>query len=371
MASQLFINLKQIDVNCTNPNNSCNYLSSNIILNNLPKLNTIDNVITVTTNNINPGNENTSQTGVNKVNFFNKMQDKDLTENKMYIKLFKDDAINKSKYTIPRETSSIILKNYNKRSKINSSKNSLNNLNLNLKNHFLSLLSLNIRSLENKIDSFNMLLKDIDISFDVITLNETWLSHKSVSKIDLQNYNFIAMNRPDKRDGGLAMYISDKYNFFERKDLYLNQNINNVTAEIQIIEINEKVKQSKHIIIINIYRPPNKSCDNFIKLITELIITISKENKICYITGDVNINLLNDTQDTAAYDLIANLLSFNFHPIITKATRVTKNSMSLLDIIFTNNKAYSKSAIIISDISDHFPVAIFQNYTLNKVKNST
>lgn len=97
---------------------------------------------------------------------------------------------------------------------------------------------------------------------------------------------------------------------------------------------------------------------------------VSKENKICYILGDININLLNDAQDTAAYDLITNLSLLNFNPIITKATRVTKNSMSLLDVIFTNNKALSKSTIIFSDISDHFPITLFQNLSITKVKNS-
>lgn len=128
--------------------------------------------------------------------YYNKMKLIDLTEYKIYDKLFKDEPVNKSIYASPNAT-----KMYKApHPSINSITTNSLKLNNNLKNNNIqiSILSLNIRSLENKIDSLIILLNNIDIPFDVIALNETWLSSKSVSNVDLPNYSFVAKNREKK-----------------------------------------------------------------------------------------------------------------------------------------------------------------------------
>ena len=51
----------------------------------------------------------------------------------------------------------------------------------------------------------------------------------------------------------------------------------------------------------------------------------------------------------------------SFLPLITKPTRIRDTSATLIDNIFTNVLPHPNSAIIISDISDHFPIfACFQ-----------
>ena len=61
-----------------------------------------------------------------------------------------------------------------------------------------------------------------------------------------------------------------------------------------------------------------------------------------------------------------------FLPMITKPTRITAHSATLIDNIFTNNTTVSsKSGLIISDISDHLPIfsIVFGDY-LRKDSNS-
>ena len=48
--------------------------------------------------------------------------------------------------------------------------------------------------------------------------------------------------------------------------------------------------------------------------------------------------------------------SQSFMPLINKPTRITKTTASLIDNIFTNMYVQAISGIIISDISDHFPI---------------
>jgi hypothetical protein len=51
--------------------------------------------------------------------------------------------------------------------------------------------------------------------------------------------------------------------------------------------------------------------------------------------------------------------TFNLTQLISQPTRVTAHSSTLLDVILTtNNDLVSKSDVICSDISDHFPVVI-------------
>ena len=53
------------------------------------------------------------------------------------------------------------------------------------------------------------------------------------------------------------------------------------------------------------------------------------------------------------------MLSMGIYPLITKPTRITECSATLIDNIFTNNiKGVNKSGIFISDVSDHLPVFV-------------
>lgn len=51
------------------------------------------------------------------------------------------------------------------------------------------------------------------------------------------------------------------------------------------------------------------------------------------------------------------IFSYGLVPLITKPTRITAHSATLIDNIFTNNtNVLSKNGLIISDLSDHFPI---------------
>ena len=86
---------------------------------------------------------------------------------------------------------------------------------------------------------------------------------------------------------------------------------------------------------------------------------IKAENKIAYLLGDYKINLLNIDKHAASQDLADALFSHSLFPVVTKPTRVTNKSATLIDIIFYNNcveNSRSLAGILYTDISDHFPV---------------
>ena len=86
-------------------------------------------------------------------------------------------------------------------------------------------------------------------------------------------------------------------------------------------------------------------------------LNLNQSNSI--ITGDFNYNLFNIQyhEDTGNYYNI--MTSNSFRTIITKPTRITDNSSTLIDHIWINDMStdHVKSKIILSDITDHLPTA--------------
>ena len=105
--------------------------------------------------------------------------------------------------------------------------------------------------------------------------------------------------------------------------------------ESLFIEINkELLNTDKNVLIGTIYRPPDTDTKEFINKFQIIIESIHRENKWCYLMGDFNINLMNcDTHNLTGefYDLMT---SFVFLPTITRSTRITHNSATLIDNIF-------------------------------------
>ena len=224
-------------------------------------------------------------------------------------------------------------------------------------NHILSMAHFNCRSLKKNFDHFTSYLNCIDIQFSVIGLTETWLRNNECSLLSIPHYTFLSHNRAEKRGGGVGFYIKENVTFKRRFDLDI------FTDDVESIFIEVFCKLTK-IIIAVVYRPPNQSIVNFMNALAIPMETIVNEKKECILLGDFNIDLLNKiSSDTANF--VDTLSTYSLSPLIFKATRVTQQSSTLLDNIFTNNlEQIIQSGIFICDISDHFPVFAFINLDL-------
>ena len=73
--------------------------------------------------------------------------------------------------------------------------------------------------------------------------------------------------------------------------------------------------------------------------------------------GDFNINILNADSHTPTNEFIDLMYSNGLYPLISKPTRITSHTDTLIDNIFTNDLDHSKfSGLLWSDISDHLPI---------------
>ena len=227
-----------------------------------------------------------------------------------------------------------------------------------LDNHNIrfSLCHLNIRSIKQNVTKFETFLEMLNLEFTIIGLTETWLHDHDCNLYSLNGYHIAENHRESCNGGGVAVCIKDCISFTKRCDL----SVFNCDIESVFVEIDKNhVGASKNIVIGTIYRPPGNDLGLFNTEVNNLLDSLNKENKLLYIMGDFNINLLNSDSHHPTGEFLEIMYSNMLFPLITRPTRVTANSAILIDNIFTNNYCsndWSAQGIFVTDISDHYPV---------------
>ena len=88
----------------------------------------------------------------------------------------------------------------------------------------------------------------------------------------------------------MSLYINDHIRYNLRNEM----KIFNEYCESIFIEIKKsQFAFDKNIIVGVMYRPPNTDMKGLNEIIKDLLENIKKENKVCYLMGDYNIDLLN------------------------------------------------------------------------------
>lgn len=227
-----------------------------------------------------------------------------------------------------------------------------------------SITHINIRSLNNKLDSLKQLLNSLYLPFQIIGLTEMWLNDTNEDLFKLNNYDFVNVNRTNGNGGGVGIYIIKDVNCKLRRDLNINDENIMESAFVEIITPNKKNMK-----IGVIYRPPKSKFNLFENEINQILSKINKENKICYLMGDFNTDLLKSEFCDFAGKFFEQLITSSFMPLILKPTRITQHTATLIDNIFTNDieaLESSTNGIIFSDISDHLPIVHVRNYKSQK-----
>ena len=182
---------------------------------------------------------------------------------------------------------------------------------------------------------------------DIIAITETSQKNNFITNVTIDGYaTYYTPSNSNK--GGTALYVNEKFNFIERKDLSAqNDDYESVCVEI-------KNTLSKNIVTGCIYRHPRHNFKDFMHYLENCLIKLTKENKEIYLCGDFNIDLLK-IENNQNYQLFYNMLcSFGFLPKIVQPTRVTDHHSTLIDNIFSNNLIdETKSGNIFLSLSEH------------------
>ena len=232
----------------------------------------------------------------------------------------------------------------------------------------LSVIHMNCRSIENKKDNLINILDTFancatPVSFQFVGVTETWLSRTDFS---IPSYKFVSI--PYKRGGGIGMFVRNDMQYQLRDDLSCITD----SHEMLFVESESDCRptRAKNCIIGVIYRR-HVSQDDFLSAVDNVLDKIYSENKNVILMGDFNSNLLHLTCDGAVQDLYNTLVAQSLTPQITKPTRITEKSATLIDHIWSNiaNKA-RVSACVYTEFSDHLPVCSIYNTSVKYVEKT-
>ena len=221
----------------------------------------------------------------------------------------------------------------------------------------LIIMQLNIRGLYSKLSRLRELLNDVTTGKkpDILLLCETWQNNNSPLPV-LDGYEFISKNRTHRLGGGVCIFVSKKLKFKTRSDLEIDCQ----TIEHCIVEV--KLKK-QNVLVCSRYRAPGQSPTEFLHEYDKLTESMNSTRLPVIVGMDHNLDLLKQRTHHPTKLFVDKLLDSNMVPSITKPTRITKSSATLIDNIFIPLElaAVSASHIIIEDMSDHLPVLLVLN----------
>ena len=188
----------------------------------------------------------------------------------------------------------------------------------------IKLVHQNICGLPNKISQLETFVSDTMSKIDIISLSETHINGPTDNDelYKLPGYTFIKNNRKIGLGGGVGIFLKNGLNYKLRDDLQ-NTHIESIWLEIFVFK-------AKSILFGCYYRPPESSkyfSDDLDQLILEQLETVNHLNKkviINYLSNATNLNV------KRAFN------NLELTQIIKTTTRITEDSSTSIDLIFTN-----------------------------------
>ena len=212
-------------------------------------------------------------------------------------------------------------------------------------------MHLNTQCMTSTFNEFLLTVKQF--SMDVITLSETWLKNNPalLEYVSVPGYSAVFRNRESIKGGGVGAYIDESIQFKRRCDI---ENLHPHLEHLWL-ELPGRNKHSKALIGIMYRSKLILSESDWLERIESLLgyLTMSWDG-LLFVTGDVNIDKQKPSDNlTRNYQTL--LEAFSLKQIVTKPTRVTRTSKTLIDHIVVNfpqNITYT-DVIPCSMVGDH------------------
>ena len=102
----------------------------------------------------------------------------------------------------------------------------------------------------------------------------------------------VVFTRSHSQNGGVGMYVKSNLSASPRKDL----DCSNDDFETVWIEVDRK--NEKNLLFCCVYRHPNSNVESLTFHLNDILLKVTQSNKLAFIMGDFNVNLLNYNSDT-------------------------------------------------------------------------
>ena len=181
----------------------------------------------------------------------------------------------------------------------------------------------------------------------LVFLSETHITiPEAFDQYSIPGYKVVFCLSHSRHTGGVAIYVKESVYFKVCLNEFLENNwFLGITVE-------KGMKTGNYGVL---YHSPSSSDQRFIQILENWLENFLDMNKINLITGDFNINWL-DQQKSANLKSLTDYLGLTQK--VNDFTRISRNSRTLIDCVFSNN--YSVKALVKSDwkITDHETLVI-------------
>ena len=222
----------------------------------------------------------------------------------------------------------------------------------------LRLFHLNIRSLRYKMDELRLFCDQHKPH--VLAISETWLDDSFVDEeVSLQGYNLMRRDR-DCVGGGMAVYVAEHLNYNRLKDprdLLPDIDVESIWFELSL-------PKTKKILIGAIYKSPDSNASTFTESLEKILSNFTTNETETILLGDFNFNYIAPNSATKNFKRLTNL--YQLKQLITKPTRITEDSRTLIDLFLTSRPELYETSVIPVGYSDH--CAIVGIRKLHRVK---
>lgn len=168
-------------------------------------------------------------------------------------------------------------------------------------------------------------------------------------EINIANYTCVRCDSSSRHTGGVAVYVRRSIQF----SVYHCEVFNNNNTWFLAIKTTSNFKKGIYAVL---YHSPSTSDLEFLDYLDNIFENILNENDLNLITGDFNINMLNNNTNAKRLKSIINLSGMK--QLIKEPTRITPNSSTLIDLAITNIFNLNVKVSSLLQISDHCTVTI-------------
>jgi exonuclease III len=231
--------------------------------------------------------------------------------------------------------------------------------------NLMSLIHININGLNNKTTQLEAALSNY-VNCNLLCLTEHHLTASEYGSFILDNFRISSIFCRGTSWGGSAI-LTRNIETVRRQDIETLSILGHVECSgINVVIGNELI------CIVCIYRPPSGDMLPFMNTIRSILKSCAKQRYKIIITGDFNINTLENSNKSLEFIELFSLN--NCSPLIFEPTRVTEHSSTLIDNIFVKNDLLpiiNKSYVVDLYLSDHKAVCIDLEYDSTPPKSTT
>lgn len=220
--------------------------------------------------------------------------------------------------------------------------------------HSLIIFHQNIRSLRKNFDQFLAELATFQVCPDIIVLSEIWINSNESNLFNIPDYKLFLKCNDRYRAGGVAVFIKNTSSLVNVSHI----NLNFQTADVLLISFKYLGHQFR---LLSIYRLQMYTEKLFVDEICNYFNNVNNElrnvKNVIWI-GDLNINILPDSEFNSSIDNYKSLMAANgFESLVNEPTRITDKSGTCIDHVYArvaNKKLLSVQASVIhAGITDH------------------